>query len=272
VERYRVGCSGWGYDDWVGPFYPPGTPAGEFLSRYARVFDLAEVDSSFYRAPTPFLTRRWATTTPDRFTFTLKVPRAIIDATPAEIPAGVESFCRAIEPIVEAGKLGGLVAQYPPSFRRETGLLRLEAMLEFVPADLPLAIELRHGSWWVPATREALQARGAALVWSVAPGVRPPFWITGAFAYVRFLGDRALTTFDHLQRDYREEMEVMRGHLDDEGRSAQEAFLLVNNHFMGYGPGTAQVLREVLGLPPLDLTLARTAPGQRRLGESGTFD
>ncbi|MCI4351531.1 MAG: DUF72 domain-containing protein [Thermoplasmata archaeon] len=265
MERFRVGCSGWGYDDWVGPFYPPGTPAGDYLARYARVFDLAEVDSSFYRAPTPFLTRRWATTTPDDFTFTLKVPRAIIDATPAEIPESVAAFCRAVEPIVAAGKLGALVAQYPPSFRRETGLLRLQALLTSFPVELPLAVELRHGSWWVPATRTELEGRSASLVWSVAPGVRPPFWITGSFAYVRFLGDRALQKFDHLQRDYREEMEVMRRHLEEEGRSAREAFLLVNNHFMGYGPGTAQVLREVLGLPPLDLTLARTVPGQRQL-------
>ena len=43
MKRFRVGCSGWGYDDWVGPFYPPGTPAAEYLVRYSRVFDLAGV-------------------------------------------------------------------------------------------------------------------------------------------------------------------------------------------------------------------------------------
>jgi uncharacterized protein YecE (DUF72 family) len=268
VERYRIGCSGWGYDDWVGPFYPPGTPAGQFLSRYGRVFDLAEVDSSFYRAPAPFLTRRWAATTPEAFTFTLKVPRSIThDAKPDEIPDRVAGFRTSIEPIQTAGKLGCLVLQFPPSFERSSGADQLQKILAEFPSDIPMAVELRHSSWWIPATREELENRKASLVWSVVPGVRPPFWVTGPFVYARFLGNRALTKFDRIQRDYRDEMVLMKRHFEDEGRSVQEIFSLVNNHFMGYGPGTAQVLREVLGLPPFHLDRARSPPGQRQLAE-----
>jgi uncharacterized protein YecE (DUF72 family) len=266
VSRYRVGCTGWGYEDWVGPFYPPGCPAGEFLRRYARVFDLTEVDSSFYRSPSEFLTRRWAGHTPTSFTFALKIPQAITHA-PKE-PFNVEAmgeFVRALAPIRLAGKLGPLVAQFAPSFRQEKGAARLAEILDAIPSDYRVAVELRHASWWTPSTFAALEAHPAALIWSVYPGVHPPFRLTADFAYARFVGDRALTTFDRVQREGRAEMETMKAHFEDEGRSARDVFAVMNNHFMGFGPGTAQVMQEVLGIPKADLTAAGRDPGQANL-------
>ncbi len=202
MARYRVGCMGWAYDDWVGPFYSPGTPPSEYLERYSRVFSLTEVDSSFYRAPTPFLTRRWASVTPDSFSFTPKFPREIThDPLGDDWSAKVASFLSALAPLRSAGKLGPLVAQFPPSFRRPSGASRLERLLAEIPTDFRLAVELRHNSWWAEETFHLLESRGAALVWSVFPGVSPPYRITSDFLYSRFVGDRALTTFDHLQRD-----------------------------------------------------------------------
>ena len=43
----RIGTSGWSYDDWVGPFYPAGTAAGDYLAYYATQYDVVEVDSTF---------------------------------------------------------------------------------------------------------------------------------------------------------------------------------------------------------------------------------
>ncbi|MCI4360865.1 MAG: DUF72 domain-containing protein, partial [Thermoplasmata archaeon] len=111
MHRYRVGCMGWGYDDWRGPFYPDGAAAGEYLSRYARVFDLTEVDSSFYRAPTPFLTRRWATQAGEGFTFALKVPQDITHKPKDPFAADLlATFLENLRPIQTAGKLGPIVA------------------------------------------------------------------------------------------------------------------------------------------------------------------
>ena len=266
MSRYRVGCMGWGYDDWAGPFYPAGTPAGEYLGRYARVFDLTEVDSSFYRSPSLFLTRRWAAQTPKGFVFALKIPKAITHSADDPFPAeALGEFVRAVEPIREAGKLGPLVAQFPPSFKATSGRERLREILLGVPRELRLAVELRHSSWWTPDTTELLRERAAALVWSVYPGVHPPYEVTADFLYARFVGDRALTTFDRVQRDGRPAMEEMRRHFEDEGRSARDAFVLMNNHFMGFGPGTAQVMQEVLGVPKADLGQASREPGQRDL-------
>lgn len=264
----RVGCMGWAYDDWVGPFYPPGTPPSEYLVRYSRVFSLTEVDSSFYRAPTPFLTRRWASVTPDSFVFALKIPREVThDPIGEDWSAKIVSFLDALAPLRSAGKLGPLVAQFPPSFRRPSGGARLERLLEEIPTEFRLAVELRHNSWWVEETFRALASRKAALVWSVYPGVSPPYRVTGDFLYSRFVGDRALTKFDRIQRDARSTMESMARHFREQGRSAGEIYALVNNHFMGFAPETARILQEVLNESPADLSQAAIEEGQRRLSE-----
>src|SRR3989441_3674090 len=57
-DKLRVGCSGWGYDDWLGGFYPPDTPKSDYLKLYSSVFDCVEVESSFYCKPGPPTTKR----------------------------------------------------------------------------------------------------------------------------------------------------------------------------------------------------------------------
>jgi uncharacterized protein YecE (DUF72 family) len=271
MGRYWLGCSGWAYDDWVGPFYPRGTPPGEFLERYARVFRTVEVDSSFYRPPGNFLIRRWVDRTPDGFRFALKVPRDVTheedEAKGDEVLAG---FLRSLDPMRAAEKLGAVVLQFPASFRAPVGVARLEHLLTSVPVEIPLAVELRHGSWWVPATRDLLAERGAVLVWSVVPGTEPPAWTTGPFVYARFVGDRALTTFDRVQRDRTPDLERMRGRFGDEARDLDPVYAYANNHFMGYGPGTVAAVAAVLGEPAPELGAAGRDAGQRTLtGEEG---
>ncbi|HTW76628.1 MAG TPA: DUF72 domain-containing protein [Thermoplasmata archaeon] len=266
MGRYWLGCSGWAYDDWVGPFYPPGTPPGEFLERYARVFRTVEVDSSFYRAPGPFLVRRWVERTPADFRFALKVPRDVTheedERKGDEVLAG---FLGSLSPLRAAGKLAAVVLQFPASFRAPAGAGRLEHLLTSVPVEIPLAVELRHSSWWVPGTRRMLDERRAALVWSVVPGTEPPAWIPGPFVYARFVGDRALTKFDRLQRDRGDDLTRMRARFEDEARSADPVYAYANNHFMGYGPGTVAAIATALGEPAPDLGAAQRGAGQRTL-------
>ncbi|MGC2359921.1 MAG: DUF72 domain-containing protein [Thermoplasmata archaeon] len=268
MSRYWMGCSGWAYEDWVGPFYPPGTPAGDFLAAYSRVFRTVEVDSSFYRAPTPFLVRRWATRTPESFRFALKVPREVTHA-PDDVSAEkvLAGFLANLDSLRSVGKLGPVVLQFPASFRAPSGSAKLERLLDAVPVEYALAVELRHGSWWTPSTRRLLEERRAALVWSVVPSTEPPAWVTGDFVYVRLVGDRALTRFDRIQRDGRADLERMRARLVDEARSAGYIYGYANNHFMGFGPGTVVAFAETLGESPPDLTAAGRAPGQRTLPE-----
>ncbi len=60
----RSGCSGWSYGQWVGPFYPSGTKSIDFLKLYSRIFDLVEIDSSFYGAPEASTVEKWKSSVP----------------------------------------------------------------------------------------------------------------------------------------------------------------------------------------------------------------
>lgn len=273
MGRYWLGCSGWAYDDWVGPFYPSGTPPGDFLERYSHAFRTVEVDSSFYRAPTPFLVRRWAARTPESFRFALKVTRDVTHGSDdSEGRKVLTAFLEALTPLRSAGKLAAVVLQFPASFRAPGGNDRLERLLDAIPVEYPVAVELRHGSWWVPSTRQLLERRHAVLVWSVVPGTEPPPWVTGEFAYARFVGDRALTRFDRIQRDRHSDLERMRQRFEDEARSVGAIYGYANNHFMGFGPGTVVALANTLGEPPPDLSAVGRSPGQRTLPGSDPPD
>jgi uncharacterized protein YecE (DUF72 family) len=140
----RIGTAGYAYRQWVGDFYPPGTPSGGMLAYYATQFSVVEVNASFHRAPTPRQIERMARRVPPGFGFTLKVPRgASHDGDLGELPA----FRTAADELARHGNLLGLVVQFAESFRNEPGnrshLLRIREGL----ADFPLAVEFRHRSW-----------------------------------------------------------------------------------------------------------------------------
>lgn len=268
APRYTIGCTGWGYDDWKGGFYPRGTPPGEYLQRYARVFRATEVDSSYYAAPARSVVARWAATTPPGFTFSMKLPGSIThEAKLRGVDRAVEFLLEAVDPLRRASKLGPLVAQMPASFTRGRDEEALLAFLRDWPKEYRLAVELRDPSWWHDATYRALSEANAALVWNYTQYGRAPPVATADFLYARLIGDRALTKFDRVQRDHTDEMRFWRQRFENEGRHVAERIVMLNNHLMGHAPVTALRMHEVLGLPLPDLAAASRDAGQRSLGD-----
>ena len=72
-----VGTSGYSYDDWVGPVYPPGTDRRDFLTLYAERFSFTELNFSYYRLPTAGSLAQIAAKVPDAFQFVVKAYRSI---------------------------------------------------------------------------------------------------------------------------------------------------------------------------------------------------
>ena len=58
--QYYIGCSGWSYSAWQGPFYPINIENNEWLNYYSRIFDYVEIDSSFYAMPNMFMVKSWS--------------------------------------------------------------------------------------------------------------------------------------------------------------------------------------------------------------------
>src|ERR1700730_12409969 len=147
-----IGGGGGSYPDWEGPFYPAGMAAGDYLEYYADRFPIVEVDSTFYRAPTPRMVRGWRDRTPDDFKFALKVPQAIthqkqhrdcgreIEEFVASIePLGAKPFCALLQMgYFNKGAFGSL----------EELLDVLDGFLAAWPhRQVPLAVEIRNPRW-----------------------------------------------------------------------------------------------------------------------------
>lgn len=140
----RVGTAGYSYPDWVGPFYPAGTTAHDMLPAYARHFPAVEINSSFYRPPTPEQVAKMARRTPAGFGFTLKVPRsASHDRRADELPA----FKAAADHLASLGKLLGLLVQVPEAFHNTAANRGWLKGIADALRPHRLAVEFRHRSW-----------------------------------------------------------------------------------------------------------------------------
>lgn len=190
--RILIGTSGYSFPDWVGPFYPPGTDRSHMLDYYARQFPAVEVNATYYRIPPPSTLHAMERKTPDGFEFVVKAHHDMTHERSLD-PDLYRSFARAIDPLRMAGKLHGVLAQFPYAFRRsrENEAL-LGAMRERLPAGAPLFVEFRHRSWLDDDLFSWMESRGLGYV-SVdepdLPGLVPPVArATGGVGYVRFHG------------------------------------------------------------------------------------
>jgi uncharacterized protein YecE (DUF72 family) len=162
MRPVRIGCSGWNYDDWRGRLYPEGLGKPRWLRRYAEVFDTVEVNSTFYRLASRDAVARWVEQTPSHFVFAAKASRYLTHVRRLrEIEQGIERYYERIEPLVEAGKLGPVVWQFPATFRAELDLLA--ATLPLLPPGRH-CFEFRHQSWFTPDLYGLLRDHDAALV------------------------------------------------------------------------------------------------------------
>jgi uncharacterized protein YecE (DUF72 family) len=189
-----VGTSGYSFRDWVGPFYPPGTKSGDFLHYYAARFSCVEVNSTYYGIPEPRVLQQMERKTPDGFRFIVKLNQEMTHGRKSDV-ALVEKFLRAIQPLKDAGKYHGLLAQFPWAFRRdESAKAHLERLRERLPGE-PLWIEFRHASWMHPKLPDWLAERElgyCAVDEPALPGLVPPVThVTNGIGYVRFHGRNA---------------------------------------------------------------------------------
>ena len=183
----HVGTCGWHYKHWIGPFYPERSPGPALLGLYAARFSSAEIDSSFYRVPSPETLRRWREQTPAGFAFTCKANRFITHMKKLKDPeATLPPFLDGLASL--GNKLKVVVFQLPPRWHCDLG--RLEVFLAALPARPRFAFEFRDESWLNPAVYAALAARGVAFCISDLAGRQSPYEVTADFVYLRLHGPR----------------------------------------------------------------------------------
>ena len=104
MVRLRFGCSGWDYQEWIGPVYRNASESK--LRAYSRIFDTAEINSTFYRAPSPGMVLGWARYTPEDFVFAAKVPQTVTHDRLLDLAKGadkdLQSYCELMRPLLDS--------------------------------------------------------------------------------------------------------------------------------------------------------------------------
>ena len=287
----RVGTAGWSYEDWNSVVYPEKPGRGfDRLGLMASLFDTNEINSTFYRIPAPRQTSDWARRVEHnpRFAFTAKLYRGFTHEWKAGV-AEEKAFGEAMEPLARAGRLGGILAQFPFSFHSTPeNRSRLDRLLASF-RELPLAAEFRHASWNADATWELLAGRGVSFVNIDQPGLDgnlpPTDHVTAPLAYFRFHGRNASKWFgpdtsneqryNYLYSDGELAPWIDRIHgsvrrvADRAAADGTEGgiYAILNNHFRGQAVANAIELNAILtgARPEIPATLADAYPRLARI-------
>jgi uncharacterized protein YecE (DUF72 family) len=275
--RILVGTSGWSYPTgegtWKGHFYPRG--AKNELEYYSRFFNTVEVNSSFYRPPAPAVTAAWARKTPPGFCFSVKLwqkfthPKIYRQATgevAAVSPEDVRLFEEGLQPLVRAGKLAALLAQFPPSFTNDDiGRQILQATIDTF-GSYNLAVELRHCSWSDdPSVADMLRENGICWVQIDEPkfsfSIASDTPVTSQMAYFRFHGrNTEMWWKGNVESRYRylyspAEISQLAERVKTASRQANHALVYFNNHWQAFAPRNATDLLRALQIPLKELPM-----------------
>ncbi len=200
----RIGTAGWAYPHWNRIVYPRPHPAGfhpvGFLARY---LDTIEINTSFYSTLRPELSRLWVQQVRDNphFRFTAKLPGAFTHDRSFDNSL-IELTHEGFRPLIDAGRLGCLLLQFPWSFRFTQENREYFIKLRRLFHAYPLAAEMRHSSWM---SDEAL---GTFIDYHVGfanidqpryvKSMPPTAYLTSSVGYVRLHGRTRTAT---LRRD-----------------------------------------------------------------------
>ena len=183
--RLHLGTSGWVYPHWRGAVYPAELPESAWLSHYASRLRSVEVNSSFYRLPSPRALLSWCAAVPDDFVFALKASAYITHRKKLREPE--QTLLPLLDCAGQLGeRLGPLLFQLPP--RWHVNAERLATFLEALPAGLRCVFEFRDSTWFCDEVYALLRHYGAALCRYDLEGHRAPGVRTAGFAYLRLHG------------------------------------------------------------------------------------
>ncbi len=275
--KLYIGTSGWSYPRgegrWTGYFYP--TSKINELEYYSQFFNTVEINSSFYRPPNPGYVYNWVRRVPRDFLFTVKLwqkfthPKMYKEATGEEAVISLQDidiFKRSIDPLVKYGKLGALLAQFPPSFKNDSFGQQILNAVSRAFGQYRLAVELRHRSWSDdPSIATLLKENNMSWVQIDEPkfktSIAQELPITSDMAYLRFhvrnaeawwTGDSE-TRYKYLYSN--EEIEELANRVKTVASQTQLLFSLFNNHWQGYAPRNAITMMKSLQLPFRELPI-----------------
>ena len=255
------------------------------LNYYAKQFPLVEVDSTYYSPPAEQTTRLWAERTPEHFTFNIKA-FSLLTGHPTKVsalykdlrpetdkkniypdalsPQAYEDvwtrFLSALDPLVEAGKLGAILFQFPPWFTIKRANKEYLKEIRNRCSPLRVAVEFRSATWFDgdnrTETMEFLRRHHLPYVVVDMPqghrsSVPPVVEATSDLAVVRFHGHSDKWTsrdiyerfgYEYSERELKDWAPKLRKLAGETGQT----HVLMNNCYSSYAQRNASTLIDLL--------------------------
>jgi len=251
-----LGTSGFSYDDWVGSFYPVGMPKQEWLAYYAHEFNTCEVNSTFYALPKLSSIKAMVEKTGEGFIFSIKANQEMTHQRGDNAPV-FKAFRQILEPIITAGKLGCILAQFPYSFRFNRHNWDYLARFREWLGELPMVIEFRNAQWLRSEVFDWLRHQDLGFCCvdePQLPNLLPPLaMVTSRIGYIRFHGRNSAKWWQHEQAyeryDYSytpQELSQWLPKIQKLDSIAGRTFIFANNHWRGQAVSTIRQLRVML--------------------------
>lgn len=265
-HQIRIGPAGWSYKDWEKVVYPAHGSKFDELAYLSSFFDTIEINSPFYRIPPPTHAKSWARRVSANrdFRFTTKIFRGFTHEEAKIADADVKAFRDYLDPLMDAGRLGAILLQFPWSFKHTPESLdRLQTLFRAFES-YPKALEVRHVTFQTEDFFAYLDEHDVAWVNVDQPlfhdSVKPADTVTGPVAYARLHGRNYEKWFAHAESWERynylysdEELAPWVDRIESMARS-KDTYVITNNHFRGQAILNAGDLKEALGqevkMPP----------------------
>ncbi|MHA1192634.1 MAG: DUF72 domain-containing protein [Promethearchaeota archaeon] len=252
-----IGTSGWGYDEWVGPFYPKSLKKEDFLVYYSEIFYTNEINTTFYHMPSDWMVKNWVTKTPNNFLFSVKLPKSITHESKLSLDHCSDDlfkFLKLMTPFIEAKKLLSLLIQLPPSFKKENHFDLLKDFIDNWPTNpeeegYHLSIEFRHNSWMEDEVFNFLKKKQLVYCGVIEPLLPPRMDVTNNdFAYIRFHGYGEDPWFNYLFSD--QEIQQWAQSILKVVPKVKKIGIYFNNHYSGYAVKNSIMMMKALGINP----------------------
>lgn len=256
-----IGTSGFSYNDWKGYFYPKNINAKDMLEFYAQTFSVVELNYTYYRMPEAKQIEGFIQRTPQNFSFCVKAHKSLtheLNVPVDVIRDAAGTFRESMKPLVDHGRLGCVLVQFPWSFKKTIeNLDYLRYLKELIP-NLPIVVEFRNSQWVEQAVFQLLKSLSFGYCCVDEPrlkGLMPPVAVvTSNIGYIRFHGRNAEKWWKHEQAFERynylyskDELLEWVGKIRGIAKRSDKTFVLFNNHYQGQAAVNAKMMEELLG-------------------------
>ncbi len=229
-----IGTSGFQYAEWKGTFYPEDMAAAKMLPYYAERFSSTEINYTFHRIPSAKTITNWSAQTPAHFKFSLKAPQKVTHWARLRDCGDTMRYFHDVTSAL-ADKLGAILFQLPPNFKKDTVLIA--DFINCLPDGLRAAFEFRHESWFSDDVFEVLKARKTALCIADMEEITTPPVVTADYGYLR------LRREDYQSADVKKWADF----LQQQTSTWQDAFIYFKHEEKGIGPKLAMEMKQLLG-------------------------